>query len=355
MANDPRAEPPRTLDADRPLPPQSEPGAVRERLVSWSRTIKACALPAYGVSRLEETAWQRGKREASELANGRAILFTIVCAPIFAVGGLFVLTSLAWPVRIIFAAVIGLAVAVGAATLIAGFYAVRGMRRQRNEARELVRREREQFDNELQAKEEAMQQMSRNFAPIRAQWQEHRETIRGLEGQVAALGAELAELQSRHFPAGEIEVAPCFYIDLPPEPGSKRHARALVFKTRVTNREPARRMNLTFDLAFVWVRRPDTQEHHTRLHKTRESFGRKYEADLLPDILDVDANRTMEGYLSFDWDFWSDRQEFISFINDIEDSGTFEAGEDGRFVLAIHDYICGESLDFDVPGTWSSG
>ncbi len=106
----------------------------------FGRAIRGFVIPARGLSLLEETAWQRGKREASELANGRAILFMIVCAPIFALGGLFfALTGFWWPLRVFLAALIGLAVAVVAAFAVSGYYALRAPYRQRKEAREYAR------------------------------------------------------------------------------------------------------------------------------------------------------------------------------------------------------------------------
>jgi hypothetical protein len=49
-----------------------------------------------------------------ELAQGRAILFMIVSAPFFAVGGLFfVLGDVWWPLRVVLAALIGLGIALG--------------------------------------------------------------------------------------------------------------------------------------------------------------------------------------------------------------------------------------------------
>lgn len=113
--------------------------SLREKVVGIGRAIRVLVFPAKGLALLEETAWQRGKRQAHELANGRAVLFMIICAPIFAVGGLLVLTSVGWPVRVLLAALIGLAVALTAVLLISGFYAMRAPYKQRDEAREYVR------------------------------------------------------------------------------------------------------------------------------------------------------------------------------------------------------------------------
>jgi hypothetical protein len=100
----------------------------------------AFVAPAKGLSPLEESAWQRGKRQADELAQGRAILFMIVSAPFFAVGGLFfVLGDVWWPLRVVLAALIGLGVALGVTLAISGFYAVRAPSKQRDEAREYAR------------------------------------------------------------------------------------------------------------------------------------------------------------------------------------------------------------------------
>jgi hypothetical protein len=118
--------------------PPSKP-SLRERAARLGNSIRSFALPAEGVPPLEETPWQRGKRQASDFANGRGVVFMIVCAPIFAVGGLFVLTSVSWPLRVFLAAVIGLGVALAAALLISGAYALRAPYRQTGEARKYAR------------------------------------------------------------------------------------------------------------------------------------------------------------------------------------------------------------------------
>jgi hypothetical protein len=100
----------------------------------------AFVAPAKGLSPLEESAWQRGKRQADELAQGRAILFMIVSAPFFAVGGLlFVLGDVWWPLRVVLAALIGLGIALGVTLAISGFYAVTAPSKQRDGAREYAR------------------------------------------------------------------------------------------------------------------------------------------------------------------------------------------------------------------------
>jgi hypothetical protein len=114
--------------------------SLSERFARLGEAIRAFALPAKGVPALGETAWQRGKKQASELANRRAIQFMIVCAPIFAVGGLlFALPGFWWPLRVLLAALIGLGVAIVAAFVVAGYYALRAPRRQRDEARGYAR------------------------------------------------------------------------------------------------------------------------------------------------------------------------------------------------------------------------
>jgi hypothetical protein len=109
------------------------------RRESLRSRIWAFIVPATGLSTLQESAWQRGKRETNELAKGREVLFMIVCAPAFAVGGLFVLTSVSWPLRVVLAALIGLAVAFAVLALMSAFYAFRAPYRQRDEAREYAR------------------------------------------------------------------------------------------------------------------------------------------------------------------------------------------------------------------------
>jgi uncharacterized membrane protein YccC len=118
--------------------PEPKP-TVGERLRRLRGAIRAFVVPPRGVPWLEETGWQRGKREASELANRRAIQFMIVCAPLFAVTGTLVISGLAWPLRALLAAIIGLAVAIAAAFAIAGWYGLRAPRRQRDEARKYAR------------------------------------------------------------------------------------------------------------------------------------------------------------------------------------------------------------------------
>jgi hypothetical protein len=117
-----------------PTPPK--PG-LWEKIVGVANAIRVFVLPAKGLGLLEETGWQRGKRQASDFANRRGILFMIVCAPIFAVGGsFFALNGFSWLVRVVLAALIGLGVAVAAAFSIAGYYALRAPYKQRTEARE---------------------------------------------------------------------------------------------------------------------------------------------------------------------------------------------------------------------------
>jgi hypothetical protein len=107
----------------------------RETKRWWGSRLKSGVVPARGVAALDESAWQRGKRETSDLAHRRAGLFMIVCAPLFAIGGLFVATTFWWPLRVVVAGVVGLVAAVLALGLISGFYALRAPYRQRNEAR----------------------------------------------------------------------------------------------------------------------------------------------------------------------------------------------------------------------------
>jgi len=128
-----------------------------EKIKGFGRAVRTFVLPAKGVPLLEESAWQRGKREGSELANSRAIQFMIVCAPIFAVGGLFfALPGFWWPLRVLLAALIGLGVAVVAAFVVAGYYALRAPYGQRDEARNYA---------------QALETHARNYA----QWARRRE------------------------------------------------------------------------------------------------------------------------------------------------------------------------------------
>lgn len=325
--------------------------SVRARMAVVRRYLPR--LPPSPPSPETETAWARAKRDTGRIKGTwlfRGAVVVVEVATLITVEELLVsATRPGFKVGVLTLFVV--AVPFTVLGCVYAFQAWRAPFRQRRDWRSTIMR---------QTKASAATMLERHalkeqLALANTSREQEVERTNQAQAQIAALNEELAELKARHFPAGLIAVEPYFYIDLSLEPGAKRPARALVFKARVTNRERTRHMNLTFDLAFVWIRKPDKEEYRTRLYMTHQRFGKNYESDLLPATLDVGDNRTREGYLSFDWDFWSDRREFIRFINDIEDSGTFEAGEDGRFVLTIHDYISGESLELDVPGQWSSG
>jgi hypothetical protein len=99
---------------------------LRSRLAAGGRNwIERLFRPPKGVPLLAETPWQRGKRETHELANGRAILFTVICAPIFAVGGTLVLSGLPWPLRILVAALLAFGAAIAATLAISAYFALR--------------------------------------------------------------------------------------------------------------------------------------------------------------------------------------------------------------------------------------
>jgi hypothetical protein len=122
------------------LPPSAPSRrSLRSRIKSGSRAVYVWATPAKGVPLLEESAWQRGKRQASELANGRAILFMIVCGPIFGVVGVNVTASQSWFIRSLLGALAGLIGAVIAALAVAGAFAALAPRKQRKEAREYAK------------------------------------------------------------------------------------------------------------------------------------------------------------------------------------------------------------------------
>lgn len=152
------------------------------------------------------------------------------------------------------------------------------------------------------------------------------------------------------FPRSEIEVEPQFYVQHESDDDDTKLIRtALIFAARVTNRDPSRRMNLTFDLAHAWGPPKGTsRDFRLRLFPTREATRRKYEAELLPSILKLDPHDTASGYLSFDWDHTREGDSFITFE---EDGVGFAAGLNGRFVMTVHDYVSGVSVELDVPGT----
>jgi hypothetical protein len=85
---------------------------------------------------LEETAWQRGKRETSAFANRRAVLFMIVCAPAFGGAGAILFSFDSIVLRALLGALIGLLVAVLIPLGMAALFAVRAPYRQRDDARD---------------------------------------------------------------------------------------------------------------------------------------------------------------------------------------------------------------------------
>lgn len=106
----------------------------------------------------------------------------IVSSPLFGIGGLFVVTSVSWPLRVLIAAFIGLGVAIFAVTLIAGTYAVRAPRAQRDEARALVRTERQEQARHLEHEQRRFNEMDASHREAFERKGKETEHLRGLLG-----------------------------------------------------------------------------------------------------------------------------------------------------------------------------
>lgn len=183
---------------------------------------------------MEESAWQRGKRQTSELANGQAIKFMIACTPIYAVGGVFLAPALWWPLRLVVAVLIGFAVTAVALLSISGYYALRAPYRQRKDARDYARalethvhefarwaRRREIADDFRRETLEHVRSIADGNDPRRAAELDHhwRTIVAGISGQLREYGADdnaqaqieirgnLAALDAKEDGYGDDEVA----------------------------------------------------------------------------------------------------------------------------------------------------
>ena len=168
---------------------------MRSRAKRIGLVLYAFVAPDKGISPSEESSWQRGKREADELANGKATLFMIISAPIFGVGGLFfALAGVSWPLRVPLAALIGLGVALAVVLLISAAYALCAPYRQRDEARLLAEAERNRFTKALQEHKRLFDENDQNWRKAsEAKWGET-ERLRGLLGEAENT---IRELRSR--------------------------------------------------------------------------------------------------------------------------------------------------------------
>jgi len=171
------------------------------------------------------------------------------------------------------------------------------------------------------------------------------------------------EARSRRarFPDAEIEVETYFCVPLETHATPPACEIALIFTSRVTNREPSQRVNLTFDMHLVWVpKHHPTSDLRSRLFATREKTNRKYEDDLFPSILELDPSTTKQGFLSFTYyslGLKDDRWIEFSDWGGPEDGlpTKFTPFEDHYFLLTVHDFVSGESIEFAVPGSWPPG
>lgn len=184
----------------------------------------------------------------------------------------------------------------------------------------------------------------------------HGEIVSGLEARLAEAVSRERELEARltEFPPAEIEIEPWVYLKLDPAvPDSELVVLALIFKARVTNRQPIRKLNLTFDLTYSWDLpiKVGREPLLMRLFPVRRPLEWHLTSEIFPPILEVGSDTTVTGYLSFEWSYLPDKP-WLEFMDASDIAGEFKAGSDGRFVVTVHDYVSGKTVEFDVPGVW---
>jgi hypothetical protein len=158
--------------------------------------IRSFVLPAEGVPPLGETAWQRGKREAAAFANGRAIMFMIISAPIFGIAGANLFSFQSFLVRSLVGALLGLLAGLVIAFGFAATFAIRAPYKQRDDARSKVLAENERFTQAEKKHKELYDQNDRNWRKaFDDKWNETED----LRGQLGEAQATIRELRARGF------------------------------------------------------------------------------------------------------------------------------------------------------------
>lgn len=151
----------------------------------------------------------------------------------------------------------------------------------------------------------------------------------------------------RVFPRGEIAVTSFIFFQRPQvekdqgDPGS-----ILFFKVRVTNRETTQAMNLVLDVAYITSlsKAGVTTGLRSRLLPSRDAKT----LEALPSPLKVGPTDTVEGELTVgSYSNWPPGIEY-------GEDHKFSAGKGGQFVLNVHDYISGETVEFTIPGKWEA-
>lgn len=169
-----------------------------------------------------------------------------------------------------------------------------------------------------------------------------------------------ALVEQERFPDVDIDIESSFCVEHRQEATPAAALVALIFEVRIVNRDRARRLSLSFDLALVEeTGAPDTAPVAVRLLPTRQTLRTRYEKELLPEIVVVDPARTVSGYLSFDYTSSAPGADPSIELKDWgePDDGlpiTFEPREGHHFDLTIHDFGSGKSITLDVPGRYPS-
>ena len=193
---------------------------------------------------------------------------------------------------------------------------------------------------------------------LREQSSEAKATIDQLNIDLEIREGLLAAKSKRLFADVEIEIEPAFCLDLREDTEPPAAEIALIFNARVTNREPSQRVNLTFDMHLIWEVGRESEgirNLESRLFATRQTTSRKYEQDLFPSVLELDAGHTKKGFLSFNhWSTDPKDDRWITFSDWNEGEGPihFLAREGHKFRLTVHDYITSQTITFDVPAIW---
>ena len=153
------------------------------------------------------------------------------------------------------------------------------------------------------------------------------------------------------FPRAEIDVKPFIHIHKDESDVDLDHT-VLFFEIRVTNREPALRLNLVFDMSL----RAHIREDFFSSFKLFSERDSRFE-NRLTEPLAIEPHDTVSGHLIYTWD-WSrnpgDEDPWIDFAAPGH-GHSFKPKRDGsEFLLTVHDYVSDGSITLSCPGTWSS-
>ena len=166
---------------------------------------------------------------------------------------------------------------------------------------------------------------------------------------ISELGERVAQLERPPFPRSSIEIKPFGYVDLTPKEDLIYDERVFLFEVQATNRDDARRLNLSFEVEPVRTPRPElrpVRSHFSRCHTVAK---RRYEDSVLPEIVEVSPGSTVKGFLKM-----SDSTVRPFIVCDDDRGGFGPKGDDVHLEATIHDHVSGQSATLVVPGTLES-